>query len=120
MRKAKEQGFSDHQIAERLKCDSNEDDVRNVRINEFGIVPVVKQIDTQAAEYPAATNYLYMTYNGSEHDLEPDSGTMVLGSGTYRIGSSVEFDWCSVSAIRTLRAVGKNTVVVNCNRNRIN
>ena len=115
MRKAKEQGFSDHQIAERLKCDSNEDDVRNVRINEFGIVPVVKQIDTQAAEYPAATNYLYMTYNGSEHDLEPDSGTMVLGSGTYRIGSSVEFDWCSVSAIRTLRAVGKNTVVVNCN-----
>ena len=111
LRKAKEHGFSDHQIANRLSCSSSEDDVRNVRVNEYaGIVPVVKQIDTMAAEYPAATNYLYMTY-GSENDLEPDNGTMVLGSGTYRIGSSVEFDWCSVSAIRTLRSVGKKTVV---------
>ena len=115
LRKAKEHGFSDRQIADRLSCSSSEDDVRNVRVNEYGIVPVVKQIDTMAAEYPAATNYLYMTYNGSENDLEPDNGTMVLGSGTYRIGSSVEFDWCSVSAIRTLRSIGKKTVVVNCN-----
>eukprot|EP00945_MAST-04E_sp_MAST-4E-sp1_P008096 g8096.t1 len=115
VKRAKQLGFSDAQIASRLQCGSHEDDVRAVRRDEFGIVPVVKQIDTMAAEYPAATNYLYMTYNGTEHDLEPDQGSMVLGSGTYRIGSSVEFDWCSVSAIRTLRSVGRNTVVVNCN-----
>ena len=80
------------------------------------IRPYVKQIDTTAAETPAATNYLYMTYNGNEHDVEFDeSGTMVMGSGVYRIGSSVEFDWCSVSAIRTLRRMGKKAVMVNYN-----
>ena len=78
IKRAKQLGFSDAQIASRLQCGANEDDVRVVRKNEFGIVPVVKQIDTMAAEYPAATNYLYMTYNGTEHDLEPDKGSMAL------------------------------------------
>ena len=65
-----------------------------------------------AAEFPAATNYLYVTYNGNEHDVDfDDPGTLVLGSGVYRIGSSVEFDWCSVSAIRTLRKMGKKAVI---------
>ena len=80
------------------------------------ITPFVKQIDTTGAETPAATNYLYMTYNGDEHDLSfEDHGTVVLGSGVYRIGSSVEFDWCSVSAIRTLRAMGRKSVMINYN-----
>jgi carbamoyl-phosphate synthase/aspartate carbamoyltransferase len=74
----------------------------------------VKQIDTVAAEFPAFTNYLYLTYNASEHDITfNDHGVMVLGSGVYRIGSSVEFDWCSVRAIRTLRETGFKTVMVN-------
>jgi carbamoyl-phosphate synthase (ammonia) len=115
LKRAKQLGFSDAQIASHVGCGATEDDVRAVRIKQFGIVPVVKQIDTMAAEYPAATNYLYMTYNGTENDLDPGQGSMVLGSGTYRIGSSVEFDWCSVSAIRTLRTLGRKTVVVNCN-----
>ena len=69
-----------------------------------------------AAEFPAATNYLYMTYNGDEHDLSfDDKGTLVIGSGVYRIGSSVEFDWCSVSAIRELRKMGKSSVMINYN-----
>ena len=80
------------------------------------ITPFVKQIDTTAAETPAATNYLYTTYNADEHDLDfADAGTLVLGCGAYRIGSSVEFDWCSVSAIRTLRQLGKKAVMVNYN-----
>ena len=89
--------------------------VRRLRV-EAGITPMVKQIDTVAAEFPAFTNYLYMTYNGSEHDVTfDDHGVMVLGSGVYRIGSSVEFDWCSVRAIRTLREQGYKTVMVNYN-----
>lgn len=73
---------------------------------ELGVSPWVKQIDTVAAEWPASTNYLYLTYNGSEHDIEfPGGHTMVLGSGVYRIGSSVEFDWCAVSCIKELRQV---------------
>ena len=77
-------------------------------------MPVVKQIDTVAAEFPAYTNYLYLTYNGAEHDVQfDDRGVMVLGSGVYRIGSSVEFDWCSVRAVRTLRNNGYKTVMVN-------
>ena len=72
----------------------------------MAITPYVKQIDTVAAEYPAFTNYLYLTYNASENDLEfPGGATMVLGSGVYRIGSSVEFDWCAVGCIRELRKV---------------
>lgn len=112
-RRAKEMGFSDRQLA--LFWDSNEPHVRRSRL-EAGIMPVVKQIDTVAAEFPAFTNYLYLTYNGMEHDIAfEDRGVMVLGSGVYRIGSSVEFDWCSVRAIRTLREEGYKTVMVNFN-----
>jgi len=112
-RQAKEQGFSDKQLA--VFWSSNENHVRRARV-DFNIMPFVKQIDTVAAEFPAFTNYLYLTYNAAEHDLEfNDNGTMVLGSGVYRIGSSVEFDWCSVRAIRTLRENGHKTVMVNYN-----
>lgn len=111
--KAKKLGFSDLQLAKFWS--SNELAVRRLRV-EAGITPVVKQIDTVAAEFPAFTNYLYLTYNGSEHDVDfKDHGIMVLGSGVYRIGSSVEFDWCSVRAIRTLRDQGFKTVMVNYN-----
>lgn len=112
-RKAKELGFSDRQLAKFWS--SNELAVRRLRV-ENGITPFVKQIDTVAAEFPAFTNYLYLTYNGSGHDIGfEDRGVMVLGSGVYRIGSSVEFDWCSVRAIRTLRDQGFKTVMVNYN-----
>jgi carbamoyl-phosphate synthase/aspartate carbamoyltransferase len=110
MRRAKQLGYSDSQLAQ--FWGSAEGAVRNYRIRA-GIVPVVKQIDTVAAEFPAMTNYLYLTYNGTEHDVTfEDRGVMVLGSGVYRIGSSVEFDWCSVRAIRTLREQGYKTVMV--------
>ncbi|KAL2208749.1 carbamoyl-phosphate synth [Sarocladium strictum] len=110
---AKRLGFSDRQLAKFWS--SNEIAVRRLRL-EAGITPFVKQIDTVAAEFPAFTNYLYLTYNASEHDVTfEDHGTMVLGSGVYRIGSSVEFDWCSVRAIRTLRATGHKTIMVNYN-----
>ena len=110
-RKAKAMGFSDSQLA--LFWDSNEQHVRRARI-DAGILPVVKQIDTVAAEFPAYTNYLYLTYNGAEHDVPfDDQGVMVLGSGVYRIGSSVEFDWCSVRAVRTLRDNSYRTVMLN-------
>ncbi|KAL2356740.1 aspartate carbamoyltransferase [Cryomyces antarcticus] len=113
LRRAKELGFSDRQLAN--FWDSNELAVRRTR-TEAGIVPFVKQIDTVAAEFPAYTNYLYLTYNGTEHDITfNDCGVMVLGSGVYRIGSSVEFDWCSVRAVRTLREQGYKTVMVNYN-----
>ncbi|CAG8671749.1 5026_t:CDS:2 [Cetraspora pellucida] len=111
---AKKKGFSDLQIASLLQ-ETNEDQVRKVR-KDHGITPFVKQIDTLAAEFPAKTNYLYTTYNATTNDIEfNDQGTMVLGSGVYRIGSSVEFDWCGVSAIRALRRMGKKTVMVNYN-----
>ncbi|KJR81816.1 carbamoyl-phosphate synthase [Sporothrix schenckii 1099-18] len=110
---AKRLGFSDRQLA--LFWSSNEIAVRRLRL-EAGIHPWVKQIDTVAAEFPAFTNYLYLTYSASTHDLAfDDKGVMVLGSGVYRIGSSVEFDWCSVRAIRTLRAAGLKTIMVNTN-----
>ncbi|KAF5676418.1 pyrABCN [Fusarium denticulatum] len=110
---AKRLGFSDRQLAKFWS--SNEIAVRRLRL-EAGIQPFVKQIDTVAAEFPAFTNYLYMTYNASDHDVNfDDHGVMVLGSGVYRIGSSVEFDWCSVRAIRTLRATGFKTIMVNYN-----
>jgi len=113
LREAKTMGFSDRQLA--LFWDSNEKRVRRTRL-DYGIMPVVKQIDTVAAEFPAFTNYLYLTYNGAEHDITfDDRGIMVLGSGVYRIGSSVEFDWCSVRAIRTLRENKFKTVMVNFN-----
>nr|KMM66584.1 protein pyrABCN [Coccidioides posadasii RMSCC 3488] len=113
VRQAKQLGFSDRQLSKFLS--SNELAIRRLRV-EAGIMPVVKQIDTVAAEFPAYTNYLYLTYNGSESDISfNDNGVMVLGSGVYRIGSSVEFDWCSVRAIRTLREQGHKTVMVNYN-----
>ncbi|KAI4939733.1 uncharacterized protein J4E92_001019 [Alternaria infectoria] len=113
LKKAKQLGFSDRQLAKFWA--SNELAVRRVRV-DAGIFPVVKQIDTVAAEFPAVTNYLYLTYNAKEHDISfNDKGVMVLGSGVYRIGSSVEFDWCSVRAIRTLREQGFKTVMLNYN-----
>ena len=113
VREAKQLGFSDCQLAKFWT--TNELDVRRKRL-EAGITPIVKQIDTVAAEFPAFTNYLYLTYNGSEHDVTfTDHGLMILGSGVYRIGSSVEFDWCSVRAVRTLREHKFKTVMVNYN-----
>ncbi|KAM3504802.1 hypothetical protein MY11210_008219 [Beauveria gryllotalpidicola] len=111
--KAKKMGFSDRQIANAVK--STEDEVRAYRLG-FGIRPWVKRIDTLAAEFPANTNYLYTTYNGSSHDVTfEDNGTVILGSGVYRIGSSVEFDWCAVSATQALRDMGEKTVMINYN-----
>ncbi|RUP46402.1 hypothetical protein BC936DRAFT_146999 [Jimgerdemannia flammicorona] len=113
VRSSKQLGFSDRQIASQIG--SNELAVRTLR-HDYGVIPFVKQIDTVAAEFPAFTNYLYMTYNAVEHDITfEDRGMMVLGSGVYRIGSSVEFDWCAVRAIRTLRGKGIKTVMVNYN-----
>ncbi|XP_019512404.1 PREDICTED: carbamoyl-phosphate synthase [ammonia], mitochondrial [Hipposideros armiger] len=113
LRKAKEIGFSDKHISKCLRL--TEAQTRELRLKK-NIHPWVKQIDTLAAEYPSVTNYLYVTYNGQEHDINfDDHGMMVLGCGPYHIGSSVEFDWCAVSSIRTLRQLGKKTVVVNCN-----
>lgn len=113
IREAKQLGFEDRQIAKFV--DSNEVAIRRLR-KEFGIVPFVKQIDTVAAEFPAYTNYLYITYNADSSDVTfDDHGVMVLGSGVYRIGSSVEFDWCAVTAVRTLRQSGTKTIMVNYN-----
>lgn len=113
MHKAKKMGFSDIQIAKAVG--STEDEVRARRKN-FGITPFVKRIDTLAAEFPANTNYLYTTYNATSHDITfDDHGTIVLGSGVYRIGSSVEFDWCAVNVALSLRAQGKKTVMINYN-----
>lgn len=110
---AKQIGFSDKQIAAAVK--STELAVRKQRI-ECGVTPFVKQIDTVAAEWPASTNYLYITYNATSHDLSFSGGhIMVLGSGVYRIGSSVEFDWCAVGCLRELRQLGKKTIMVNYN-----
>jgi len=110
---AKRMGFADAQIGD--LTNATEDAVRAAR-KALGITPFVKRIDTLAAEYPAHTNYLYTTYNASSHDVKfNDKGTMVLGSGVYRIGSSVEFDWCAVTCARKLRDMGKKTIMVNYN-----
>ncbi len=121
---AKQQGFSDFQVAralygDRMNSESTKlsDTVRRRR-KELGIIPVVKQIDTLAAEYPAQTNYLYLTYNGTENDIiyENDhKSVVVLGSGAYRIGSSVEFDWCGVNALMTVGRHGYRPVMINYN-----
>ncbi len=120
---AKQRGFSDFQIArEVLKpCDSDmEAEVAAVREHRKGrgITPVVKRIDTLAGEYPATTNYLYVTYNGTAHDIDfakDGQSVVVLGSGAYRIGSSVEFDWCSVNAANTIRKSGLRSIMINYN-----
>jgi carbamoyl-phosphate synthase large subunit len=111
--KAKRAGFSDERIGE--LTGRSEADIRLLR-ERRGILPAVKQIDTLAAEYPAMTNYLYMTYNGDGDDTPgAGRGVMVLGSGAYRIGSSVEFDWCCVNAAETARRAGRYSIMVNCN-----
>ncbi|KAI7111527.1 Carbamoyl-phosphate synthase arginine-specific large, partial [Hortaea werneckii] len=113
MMSAKKLGFSDKQIAKAVNC--TEDEVR-ARRKHFGITPFVKRIDTLAAEFPADTNYLYTTYNATSHDIEfNDHGIIVLGSGVYRIGSSVEFDWCAVNATLSLKEQGKKTAMINYN-----
>ena len=129
--KSKKIGFSDYQIEKLIyKNSPAENVVRNERIKR-GLKPVVKQIDTLAAEYPALTNYLYLTYNGIANDIAPSNSpeggeqippsggggasAIVLGSGAYRIGSSVEFDWCSVNALNTIRKEGLRSVMINYN-----
>lgn len=112
--RSKQNGFSDLQIASYLFAD--EACVRKRRI-ELGVLPWMKQIDTLAAEFPATTNYLYATYSGKEHDVLPETcaSTIVLGSGVYRIGSSVEFDHGAVSAVRTIRELGRKSIMINYN-----
>ena len=120
---AKKQGYSDFQIARLVLKTSDQHiqaDLLKVRAyrKSLGIVPVIKQIDTLAGEYPAMTNYLYVTYNGTEHDVEfqhDNKSVIVLGSGAYRIGSSVEFDWCSVNAVNTIRKEGFRSIMINYN-----
>lgn len=123
LRKAKVQGFSDFQIARAVGLESkmgSEDGsmaVRSLR-KKMNIMPVVKQIDTLAAEYPAHTNYLYLTYSGTSNDVQyvgDHKSIVVLGSGAYRIGSSVEFDWCGVQALQTIRKQGYRSVMINYN-----
>ena len=113
MTRAKRMGFADVHVASLVNSD--EATVRAHR-KSLAVIPFVKRIDTLAAEFPAYTNYLYTTYNASEHDVQFDEhGTMVLGSGVYRIGSSVEFDWCAVTCARSLRDQGVRTIMVNYN-----
>jgi carbamoyl-phosphate synthase large subunit len=120
LRRAKVLGFSDFQLSRLVFDDDSEQKLREVRETRKsrGIIPYVKQIDTLAAEYPAQTNYLYLTYSGIAHDVEfTDDGksVIVLGSGAYRIGSSVEFDWCSVNALQTIRNSGYKGIMINYN-----
>ena len=113
LHRAKRIGFSDYQISKMIK--KTEIFVRDLR-ERYNIKPVVKQLDTVAAEYPCYTNYLYLTYNGDYNDIDFDEETIiVLGSGVYRIGSSVEFDWCAVNCVRELRDKGYKTVMINYN-----
>lgn len=123
LRRAKIQGFSDLQIARALGLErymDSEDGILTIRAlrKSMGVLPVVKQIDTLAAEYPARTNYLYLTYSGIANDvhyLGDRKSIVVLGSGAYRIGSSVEFDWCGVQALNTIRKEGYRSVMINYN-----
>ena len=125
---AKQLGYSDFQLAKIVLIESNDKmDSKTLLVRKFRkqlkILPVVKQIDTLAAEYPAITNYLYLTYNGIEDDIKFEkiqkqkinNKIIVLGSGAYRIGSSVEFDWCAVNSVLTLRKLGYNTIMINYN-----
>lgn len=122
LKTAKQQGFSDFQIQRAVykgeaSCADNQEKVRQRR-KSLGILPVVKQIDTLAAEFPAATNYLYLTYNGDFNDIKYENdgkSVIVLGSGAYRIGSSVEFDWCSVTCLQTIQRQGYRGVLINYN-----
>ncbi len=122
--RSKQLGFSDFQIARFVfKSDRSHITGDLLKVREYrkarGIVPYVKQIDTMAAEYPARTNYLYLTYNGAEHDVTflrgSEENVAVLGSGAYRIGSSVEFDWCGVNALDTIKKEGYRSIMINYN-----
>lgn len=123
LRKAKVQGFTDFQISRSLGLDKYFDEEQgSLMVRAYrkcmGILPVVKQIDTLGAEYPAQTNYLYLTYSGTAHDIDYErdrKSIVVLGSGAYRIGSSVEFDWCGVQALNTIRKEGYRSVMINYN-----
>ena len=123
LRKAKQYGFSDFQIGRlTVKNTSLSHHEKMLKVRDYrkklGVLPCVKQIDTLAGEYPAMTNYLYVAYNGSENDVKYEHdgcSVIVLGSGAYRIGSSVEFDWCGVSALNTIRKVGYRSVMINYN-----
>ena len=123
MRKAKIQGFTDFQIARAVGMEQDMDIEKAImavraRRKQAGIIPVVKQIDTLAAEYPAQTNYLYVTYSGIAHDIQFEHdkrSVVVLGSGAYRIGSSVEFDWGGVQALNTIRREGYRSIMINYN-----
>ena len=123
LRKAKQYGFSDFQIGRlTVKNTSLSHHEKMLKVRDYrkklGVLPCVKQIDTLAGEYPAMTNYLYVTYNGFENDVKYEHdgrSVIVLGSGAYRIGSSVEFDWCGVSALNTIRKVGYRSVMINYN-----
>lgn len=122
MREAKRLGFSDFQIARLVEnptgsMEKKVIEVRNYR-KRLGVLPSVKRINTVASEHPELTNYLYMTYDGSEHDIayyHNRKSVIVLGSGAYRIGSSVEFDWCSVNAVQTARKLGYTSIMINYN-----
>lgn len=124
LRTAKVYGFTDFQIARAVGLEKEVGNmhkatliVRNLR-KSFGVLPVVKQIDTLAAEYPAQTNYLYVTYAGTDSDItfqDDKKSVIVLGSGAYRIGSSVEFDWCGVQALNTIRKQGYRSIMINYN-----
>ncbi|MFA8436068.1 MAG: carbamoyl-phosphate synthase (glutamine-hydrolyzing) large subunit [Marinifilaceae bacterium] len=123
LKEAKTYGFSDFQVARFVfdpEATQMEDYLLKVRNHRkaLGIIPYVKQIDTLAAEYPAQTNYIYLTYSGQEHDIDyngDDQSVIVLGSGAYRIGSSVEFDWCSVNALNGVNKAGLRSVMINYN-----
>ncbi len=123
LRKAKVLGFTDFQIARAVGMEKEMDIEKAIlavraRRKQAGILPVVKQIDTLAAEYPAQTNYLYLTYSGIAHDIRFENdkrSVVVLGSGAYRIGSSVEFDWCGVQALNTIRKEGYRSIMINYN-----
>ena len=120
LRRAKVYGFSDYQIARAVTPDGKAPDLLQIRSwrKQFGILPVIRQIDTLAGEFPAQTNYLYLTYQGTKDDICPKADHMsviVLGSGAYRIGSSVEFDWCCVQALHAIRKHGYGSVMINYN-----
>lgn len=124
LRKAKVYGFTDFQIARAVGLEKEIGNMHKAQLvvralrKQYGILPVIKQIDTLAAEYPAQTNYLYVTYSGCANDLKPENDkktVIVLGSGAYRIGSSVEFDWCGVQALQTIRNEGYRSVMINYN-----
>ncbi|WP_106829876.1 carbamoyl-phosphate synthase (glutamine-hydrolyzing) large subunit [Parabacteroides pacaensis] len=122
MKEAKRLGFSDFQIARFVEDPQGNMEKENLRVRALrkkqGVLPSVKRINTIASEHPELTNYLYMTYDGSEHDIpyyKNDKSVVILGSGAYRIGSSVEFDWCSVNAAQTARKLGYKSIMINYN-----